>query len=173
MSQQETRESSRDRGGKRKSVLRSVSRKAVMQMSAAWIFAYGSLLNSCSRARTGTSRIAIPVSVVGLRRAWCAVVDEERFTALGVVPHHSSTSNGILVMVPELASFDEREQGYTRTPLRRQSVRGWNGQPLPDAECEVYIPNAPGLPSTRAPILQSYTDVCLDGAPPLRDRVRR
>ena len=54
----------------------------------AYIFGYGSLLSSESRARTGISGLAIPCLVDGYTRTWSACVDLQ---AVGIVRTESNS----------------------------------------------------------------------------------
>ena len=134
-------------------------------MAIQYLFGYGSLINSESRARTGCSGAAIPVRVKGLQRAWNFVDPATRTTYLGVVRREESMTNGILVSIPaaDLPLFDQREAGYTRTSLEHARVSGWHGQEVPKDALWMYLPNAPGFPSRHCPIAQSYIDVVLAG----------
>ncbi|HEV2972196.1 MAG TPA: gamma-glutamylcyclotransferase family protein [Pirellulales bacterium] len=134
-------------------------------MAIHYVFAYGSLINSESRARTGGSGVAIPARVTGVQRAWNFVDRESGMTALGVVRRDESVTNGTLVAVrsADLPLFDRRERGYTRTRLERARVVGWNGQEVVEDPIWIYLPNEPGWPSKDSPIAQSYVDVVLAG----------
>jgi hypothetical protein len=86
-------------------------------------------------------------------------------TALGVVPREGSVINGVFVSIPPdvLASFDAREEGYTRMPLERRGVVPLGPQAVPEGDLWIYVPVAPHLPTAECPILQSYVDVVLTG----------
>ena len=135
-------------------------------MSIQYLFGYGSLINSESRARTGCSGAALPVRVSGIQRAWNFVDRATRMTYLGVVLREESVTNGILVSVStaDLPLFDAREAGYTRTKLDPAHVSGWSGQKIPEGEIWMYLPNEPNCPTPACPITQSYLDVVLAGS---------
>src|ERR1700730_3075658 len=103
-------------------------------MAVEYVFGYGSLINSESRAKTGLSGAAIPVRVTGFQRAWNFVDRKAGMTALGVVRREESVTNGVLVSIPaaQLPLFDRREGGYTRTRLDRALVIGLNGKDVPE-----------------------------------------
>ncbi len=134
-------------------------------MAIDYLFGYGSLINSESRARTGMSGTTIPVRVKGIQRIWNFVDRDTRMRALGVVVREASMTNGILASVPssDLWRFDQREAGYTRTRLDPASVIGWNEKQVPDGIIWTYLPNEPAWPSADCPIVQSYVDVVLAG----------
>jgi cation transport regulator ChaC len=134
-------------------------------MAIHYVFGYGSLINSESRARTGRSGMAIPARVTGVQRIWNFVDRRTRMTALGVVRREESVTNGTLVSVPaaDLLLFDRREGGYTRTRLDHSRVIGWDGQRVRADAIWIYLPNEPGWPSQDCPIAQSYVDVVLVG----------
>jgi cation transport regulator ChaC len=134
-------------------------------MANHYVFGYGSLINSDSRARTGSSGVAIPARATGFQRAWNFVDREAGMTALGVVSREESVTNGTLVSIraADLPLFDHREVGYTRTKLDRARVVGLNGQEAPDGSIWIYLPNEPGFPSNDNPIAKSYVDVVLAG----------
>lgn len=146
-----------------------------------FIFGYGSLINSASRAVTAGAPIhAIPVRVsaaFGYIRAW-----NERspsgFTALGLrrpEPGESPmTINGVLYPVTgdDMAAFDGREAGYVRLEVPRGDIQSLSWERLPErGTIWVYVPEVAGrppgsglpLPSASFPMLESYIDVVIEG----------
>lgn len=134
-------------------------------MAIHFVFGYGSLINSGSRARTGRTGAAMPVRAQGVQRAWNFVDRASRMTALGVVRRDESVTNGTLVTVSaaDLSQFDRREGGYTRTRLDPARLTSLDGQEVPSESIWIYLPNEPGWPSEECPIAQSYVDVVLSG----------
>jgi hypothetical protein len=131
---------------------------------ASWVFGYGTLVNEQSRLLTGTCGPVIGVRVSGYQRGWYAPLPEYAITALGVRRRPGFTVNGVLALVHDVSAFDVREKLYVRAPLERGAVKTLDDQQLPDGDYWVYIPEAPGQPSEGVPILQSYCDVCFQGA---------
>lgn len=146
-----------------------------------FIFGYGSLINSASRAATAGAPIhAIPVRVsaaFGYVRAW----DDRSpsgFTALGLrrpEPGESPmTINGVLYPVKgnDMAAFDGREAGYVRVEVPRDDIEPMSWEQLPErGTIWVYVPDVPGkppgrdlpLPSAAFPMLESYIDIVIEG----------
>lgn len=147
-----------------------------------FIFGYGSLISSKSRnASVATPIPAIPVRVssnLGYIRSWNSRSPTE-FTALGLrKPNRdekATSINGVLYPVAgnDMASYDQREEGYVRVgiPLTDIEALSWQGLPK-TGKIWVYVPavagNEPGvgLPGadSKFPLLQSYIDVVLEGA---------
>lgn len=128
-----------------------------------FIFGYGSLINTESRARTGHSGEALPCVVEGIERQWNLVVSQMNATAVGAIFNPEALCNGVIVPVPEaeLPKFDEREIGYTRIRLNIGGIRPINNQEVPKGEIWAYVANHPGTPSEKAPLVQSYIDVIM------------
>jgi cation transport regulator ChaC len=142
-----------------------------------FIFGYGSLISSASRAETeGRAVTAAPVRLsaeFGYVRSW-----NDRsptgFTALGVhkvVPHRRGrTVNGVVypVTAADLAAFDARELGYTRIEIPAQMLQPVSWLAVPEAgRIWTYLPKSDGHrhqgPDWAFPILQSYLDVVVTG----------
>jgi hypothetical protein len=140
-----------------------------------FIFGYGSLINSASRNAT-VGKVAF-----GYIRAWVNR-SSSGFTGPGLrkpgTNEKASTVNGVLYPVEngDMAKYDVREQGYTRVEVPRDEIEPVSWQQLPaTGKIWVYIPvkadNEPGvgLPVATAefPLLESYIDVVVEGAPGL------
>lgn len=87
-----------------------------MSTSNQFIFGYGSLVESQSRARTSPSALyAFPVNVEGIQRGWFDQVGGVSLstTYLGAIPDSNSNCNGVIFQVSQqqLNAFDERENG--------------------------------------------------------------
>ena len=147
-----------------------------------FIFGYGSLINSASRNATAGEPVqAIPARVsarFGYVRAW-NMQSSSGFTALGLrraAPGESgSTINGVLYPVEgeDIATYDEREQGYARVEAPRDEIEAVSWERLPETgRIWVYVPvgpdGRPGValppPDAEHPLLQSYIDVFVEGA---------
>ena len=142
-----------------------------------FIFGYGSLISSASRADTeGRPVTAAPVRLsaeFGYVRSW-----NDRsptgFTALGVhkvAPHRPGrTINGVIhpVGAADLAAFDARELGYARieVPAGMLQPVSWLAVPQ-DGRIWMYLPKADGHrhqgPEWAFPIVQSYVDIVVAG----------
>eukprot|EP00457_Paulinella_chromatophora_P008891 gb/GEZN01008940.1/.p1 GENE.gb/GEZN01008940.1/~~gb/GEZN01008940.1/.p1 ORF type:complete len:308 (+),score=24.63 gb/GEZN01008940.1/:215-1138(+) len=149
-----------------------------------FIFGYGSLFNSKSRMQTNSEcKDAVPVRISarwGYRRSWCFQHPREHITALGLEKcdeFNACSINGMVypVRAEDLPVFDRRESGYTRVEVPLQYVRmlSWHSLPT-NSVVLTYVPTSPipgnppgtGLSSAsyEAPVLQTYIDVCLNGA---------
>jgi len=148
----------------------------------AFIFGYGSLINSASRGSTAGAEVpAIPVRVsaaFGYVRAWNDR-SSSGFTALGLrkvaAGEKGLTINGVLYAVEgvDIAKFDAREQGYARVEVPREEIEAVSWRRLPETgTIWAYVPKGsdgqPGLglsdPDAQYPILESYVDVVVEGA---------
>jgi gamma-glutamylcyclotransferase (GGCT)/AIG2-like uncharacterized protein YtfP len=130
---------------------------------SAYIFGYGSLMNSSSRRLTGRTGQAMPVVVSGLVRHWGKVNDH--YTASPLVSEiGDGIVNGVLLEIPpaELAEFDRRERGYQRVKLNREQIET-DGPLAAEGDVWVYIKPAPEPPCAKAPVLQTYLDTVLSG----------
>jgi hypothetical protein len=146
-----------------------------------FIFGYGSLISSASRAETeGRATLGVPVRLsagLGYVRAW-----NDRsptgFTALGlrkVGPGESGrTINGVLYAVDahDMAEFDAREHGYARVHVPQAALQPVSWLAVPShGQIWTYVPaeraHKHGLANLEAdsafPILQSYLDVVVTG----------
>lgn len=147
-----------------------------------FIFGYGSLLNTPSREGTGRAGMhALPARLspdFGHVRSWCARSSRLGWTALGLRPRRAGEAgwsiNGVLFPVEPalLPRFDRRESGYDRVPVPRDLIESvsWEALPL-GGTIWAYVPKSmatpgsePLLPDLNNPILQSYLDVCMEGA---------
>lgn len=138
------------------------------------VFAYGSVIDSKSRAATfgdaGSDACAARLlPSAGFVRSWCFRAPSG-FTALGL--HEGRTVgasvNGILLEVPPslLALLDTREAGYTRVRLQPNDVEVTGGcavaQALrdklatPGVTVYAYVPERHELADEDFPVLQSY-----------------
>lgn len=141
-------------------------------MADNYIFGYGSLINSDSRAATAGKPVpAVPVRVsgaLGLVRAW-NFRSKSGFTALGLRPARGGESqsiNGVVYKVEgTMEAFDTREVGYRRVEVTRDTIAAVSGGlPSPPAQIWVYVPDELHPPDAGFPLLQSYIDVCVVGA---------
>ena len=147
-----------------------------------FIFGYGSLINTPSRADTAGKPVpAIPVRVAaafGYVRSW-SDRSTSGFTALGLRrPFEGEapmTINGVIYPVAgnDMSAFDQREKGYVRVEVPRALIEAVSWQPLPaQGTFWVYVPKAEGkapgeglpLPDAKYPLVESYIDVVIEGA---------
>ncbi|WP_245454157.1 gamma-glutamylcyclotransferase family protein [Aquabacter cavernae] len=147
-----------------------------------FIFGYGSLMSTASREGTGhpgMHALAARLSPeFGLVRSWCARSERLGFTALGLRPLKAGEAgwsiNGVVFPVEPavLPRFDRRESGYDRVAVPRALIEGVSWEGLPQGgTIWAYVPRRrpgageePLLPNLACPILQSYLDLCLQGA---------
>src|ERR1044071_2799614 len=97
-----------------------------------FIFGYGSLVESQSRARTSPSALyAFPAKVAGIKRGWFDQVGGVSLstTYLGAVPDPDSECNGVIFQVSQqqLDAFDQRETGYDRKKIDGDCITMLNG----------------------------------------------
>jgi hypothetical protein len=155
-----------------------------------YIFGYGSLICSHSRAVTASSDAAqpaaIPVKVSGLERVWSKRSAKLGMTAVGIRFAQDASTVGVLVPVTEadLARFDVREQGYSRVALSLDDVdllptvgktkdahessgetqeQGSPDQSHPFMQIWAYVPDEHAPADADHPIVQSYVDTILRG----------
>ncbi|MFD2179606.1 gamma-glutamylcyclotransferase family protein [Veronia pacifica] len=129
-----------------------------------YIFGYGSLINSASRAITGQTKSVIPVQVEGLVRQWGHT--GSKVMSHLIVTEGSGTCNGVLLEVDSatLSDFDRREKGYKRTFLSETCVKVMNGENIDcSLPIHVYVTESVVMPSPEHPIVQSYIDTVLVG----------
>jgi gamma-glutamylcyclotransferase (GGCT)/AIG2-like uncharacterized protein YtfP len=134
-----------------------------------FIFGYGSLVESQSRARTSPSALyAFPVNVAGIQRGWFDQVGGVSLstTYLGAVPDSSSNCNGVIFQVSQqqLDAFDQRETGYDRKRIDQNKITMFNGsKSAPEGDIWFYANREKLYASRECPIVQSYVDICLNG----------
>ena len=134
-----------------------------------FIFGYGSLLESQSRARTSPSALyASPVNVAGIQRGWFDQVGGVSLstTYLGAVPDPNSNCNGVIFQVSQqqLEAFDQRETGYDRKRVDQKNVTMLDGsKAAPGGDIWFYANREKQYASAKCPIVQSYVDICLNG----------
>ena len=134
-----------------------------------FIFGYGSLVESQSRARTSPSALyAAPANVTGIQRGWFDQVGGVSLstTYLGAVPDPNSECNGVIFQVSQqqLDAFDQRETGYNRERIDQNNVTMFDGsKSAPDGDIWFYANTEKRYASPECPIVQSYVDICLNG----------
>ncbi len=134
-----------------------------------FIFGYGSLVESQSRARTSPSALyAFPAKVVGIQRGWFDRTpgDSLSTTFLGAVADPDSECNGVIfeVSLQQREAFDKREAGYDRERIARDNITMLDGsKSAPEGDIWFYASTAKHYASPEFPIVQSYVDVCLNG----------
>lgn len=134
-----------------------------------YIFGYGSLVNSKSRAETLNclrSVVAARISSkFGYQRVWN--YPAPGFTALGVVKSENPMSiNGIIYIAhdDELKVWDDRETNYNRIEVPWDYVESVDWMQLPkEGKLWIYIPKNVQLPNKQYPLVQSYIDTCVSG----------
>jgi hypothetical protein len=134
-------------------------------MKKCYIFGYGSLINSYSRAVTGMSGDGIPVRVKGVKRSWVAVSKKYPMAAVGIEPDPDSYCNGVVFSIDEkeLSKFDLRERGYRRVILPKSQIEFLTSDHLIDEDVWIYFVNRLNDPCKNHPIAQSYVDVIIEG----------
>ena len=129
-----------------------------------YIFGYGSLICADSRARTGETGSALPVTVLDVSRSWSVPVPTSHTTAVGAIEHTGSRCNGVIfpVTAESLQKFDVREVGYSRILLAADRFEVPTSIPK-DAKIWTYVGTDVKQPSSTMPIAQSYLDVIING----------
>jgi hypothetical protein len=157
-----------------------------MKVQSHFIFGYGSLLCSQSRAMTCPEHahaVVTPVAVRGVERIWSKRT--HRMTAMGIRFNSKACTVGVLlpVTVQDIKAFDRREQGYDRIELRLSDIdrvpflkeehyqqkdhvtflnaKEQNARHA--VKIWVYIQKENRPPSEQHPIVQSYVDTILRG----------
>jgi gamma-glutamylcyclotransferase (GGCT)/AIG2-like uncharacterized protein YtfP len=134
-----------------------------------FIFGYGSLVESQSRARTSPSALyAFPANIAGIQRGWFDQVGGVGLstTYLGAVPDPDSNCNGVIFQVSQqqLEAFDKRESGYDRKRIDQNNVIMLDGsKSAPEGDIWFYASKEKHYVSPEFPIVQSYVDICLNG----------
>jgi hypothetical protein len=140
-----------------------------MADKAQYIFGYGSLVESKSRAMTWPSAIyASPAIVKGIERGWFDQTGGPSLstTYLGAVAAEGSQCNGVIFSITAqgLASYDQRETGYKREKIAAGSITMLDGtSAAPDGDIWYYANQKKRYASPELPIVQSYVDVCMNG----------
>jgi gamma-glutamylcyclotransferase (GGCT)/AIG2-like uncharacterized protein YtfP len=140
-----------------------------MSNSSQFVFGYGSLVESQSRARTSPSALyAFPANVAGIQRGWFDQVGGVSLstTYLGAVPDPKSNCNGVIFEVSQqqLDAFDQRETGYDRKRIDQSNITMLNGSgSAPEGDIWFYANREKRFASPGCPIVQSYVDICLNG----------
>lgn len=134
-----------------------------------FIFGYGSLVETQSRARTSSSALyASPVNVGGIQRGWFDQTGGVSLssTYLGAVPNANANCNGVIFQVSQqqLDEFDARETGYKRERIPQSNITMLDGsRSAPDGDIWYYANVQKNFASPQFPIVQSYVDICLNG----------
>lgn len=130
-----------------------------------YIFGYGSLINSRSRAFTGETGQVWPVRLSGYQRHWCVISDQLGMSSVAVIKAPGQHCNGVLVEVPanQLPAFDEREAGYTRAEVKHEHLQPYHHTALPTGHVWIYHTETITPPTEQCPIALSYADVILAG----------
>jgi hypothetical protein len=140
-----------------------------MANRAQYIFGYGSLVESGSRAMTWPSALyASPAVVKGIERGWFDQTGGQGLstTYLGAVAAKGSQCNGVIFSITAqgLASYDQRETGYKREKIAPGSITMLDGSSAaPVGDIWYYANQKKQYASPKLPIVQSYVDVCLNG----------
>jgi hypothetical protein len=162
--------------------------KAKEQVAASlpdYILGYGSLIEFASRTRTAPNALYVrPVRVNNLVRGWFAQSTGPGYspTYLGACrtdqmrgrPSRLPFLNGVLYYVTptELAATDLRENaGYERKQVALRDLVMLDGGSPPAGNIWIYLNKIPDdrhaddyAPSAQYPIVQSYVDICVNGA---------
>lgn len=135
------------------------------QLNRHYIFGYGSLINSLSRAVTGESGSVLPVKVSGYERSWSVMSPDFGMSSVAVVQREGALCNGVLVEVPEseIPLFDLRERGYQRARIEAHQIQTYQEVDLPEGTLWIYHTCEIIVPTQRCPIALSYADVILAG----------
>lgn len=150
-----------------------------MDSARNYIFGYGSLQNMESINNTISCDMQIcdnapTVRVKNLKRGWYMKMNKdnmisEPWTTLACIDKEGFTTNGMLFEItPEcLEKLDEREVGYIRKQIQVHQIECICNSVSISTDSVVYYYSIDesdiATPSTSAPILQSYLDICLTG----------
>jgi len=122
-----------------------------------YLFAYGSLMNPRSVAKTlSGERVTQRATLRGYRRKMNAPFDG--YAYLNIVPDTASSVSGVLIPMTEaeLELFSSREEGYEKVDVTEMLSSRTEGEALafiaPDIECRFKVP-------------RSYLMTCMSGVP--------
>lgn len=134
-----------------------------------FIFGYGSLISSMSRAKTGETGKVWPARLMGYQRHWSVMTTEFGMSSVAVIPSKKDNDNlavcnGLLIEIneKELQAFDIREQGYNRSLIMSDQLKAYE-QALPKGNVWIYHTCDISEPTEECPITLSYLDVILSG----------
>lgn len=112
-----------------------------------YVFAYGSLMNPRSRAKSLPGEHATrSITLKGYRRKMNAPFDG--YAYLNIIPSDTHTVEGVLIPVSEheLLLLTEREKGYEKTEVSAQLSEPVDGDvyafTMPDSECTLKVPRS-------------------------------
>ncbi len=136
---------------------------------AAYVFGYGSLIDSQSRlGSVPESTLAHPVVLDGYERTWNVPSSGLRFrtTFLGLTEKQGAMCEGVLFSISDsgMAALDQRERIYEKQQVDPDLFTGLddanykNGVPI-----FTYLFDSAHKPNPETPIIQSYVDICLSG----------
>lgn len=134
-----------------------------------YLFGYGSLINTASRAKTGETQDAFPATLTGYQREWNIISSSNGICALGLLEQPGQMCNGVLAKIDEseIPAFDQRESvGPEGKYIRKEITIDLINTPLAlrgSDKVWAYLTRAPQTPSNERPICQSYVDVVLMG----------
>jgi hypothetical protein len=143
---------------------------------ADWIIGYGSLMDRASRTKQAPKAMAAyPVKVRGIQVGWFhqfrKITQSLSPTFLGAKASPQQFCLGVIYTATQvdLIATDQRETGYKRTeiPVNVIELQTGNGVVLQGGDKYwIYISEEDyiGVPSTQFPLVQSYVDLCLNGA---------
>lgn len=151
-----------------------------------YVFGYGSLMCSHSRALTAPSLAKIHVTPVVITNVEPVFAKRSKIgmTAMGIRHQRGASTFGVVVPVPplDLPKFDDREKGYSRISLPLESVspvafldytttardeglflNTRDRNPLQHPKIWAYLPDVYTPVCESFPIVQSYVDTILRG----------
>jgi cation transport regulator ChaC len=140
----------------------------------ACVFGYGSLIETASRTRTNPEAAAArPARVTGYQRGWFHQFAKHvgsTCTYLGAIEKTSETINGVIYRVNDFEKTNEREIGYTATPVAADKIEMLDraGHWDPSTIVYIFVSDAAyisetGAPTPAVPMVQSYVDMCING----------
>ena len=145
-------------------------------MADQWIIGYGSLMDRASRTRQAPKAMAAyPVRVLGIEAGWFhqfkTITQSLSPTFLGARRSDPKSCGGVIYKATDadLNATDQRETGYTRLEVPASAITLLTGSAValqPGDKYWIYIsePAYIGAPSREFPLVQSYVDLCLNGA---------
>jgi len=136
----------------------------------AYIFGYGSLIETKSRSSTVASALyAQPAVALGIQRGWFDRVETAGYspTYLGAFEKSDAVCNGVIYPVTEQEynAYVKRESGYKPTTITGGIIMlDGTSAPPPSTKGVIYFANTKVQKAdAKFPIVQSYVDVCLTG----------
>ncbi|HTD54601.1 MAG TPA: gamma-glutamylcyclotransferase family protein [Silvibacterium sp.] len=138
----------------------------------AYVFGYGSLIESESRTRTNPDAVAAwPARLAGYQRGWFHQFANNvgsTCTYLGAVEDTAATVNGVVYAVEDFEKTEQRETGYKAIKVSGEVTMLDGGRPWDRGDVYIFLSKPDYISKTKEPtraipMVQSYVDICVNG----------